>query len=645
MLSSEQISSSENVCVVEQEREASAVKLQRVLNVISDTESRRIIGISSVHATPISGKTLSIEDLTNVGIRPKYELSMDNRKMYLTGCIFPMDGDHIATTVFVQRFKDGEGPEEYVVRTFYRSNSQGGAWRYLPGVISREDENVWFSKGHHENSVTAPFELFQALCELRVVEGVHYSFPKETSCQLVQGTTHGIRGYSFLEDPNVTYVQQVRPKGITLQDSQCYYGLKPPQEVTIANPRDYPDFDTCLASVECEAPLFGDGVPDQVIIRRPNLKAPLIIDLERNTSRDSVQIATPSGLVCSFTKSGFFAQEFKLHSVYSESRELLFQASPNSHFSEIGGYVISQDFSRGTIFFSPNGRCLGVLESDGTHFDFVHGKMIVRHFYSRACQTAPEEKLLFTFHTDTRGRSMIGTIQKPTELTSLGIYKDWPESKSLLVPIYEYASQSGNYADYSDSPGHYVSMWKNYLSQVHVINDYTRRYVDKNTPPLEAFTPAAKNSSLERDVESNNVSTPAQLSELQAPKRRKKIEKAAELSIDGAIINLTLACEDEPNVSIRSDRSRMNYQYRLLKLLPCIPLEHDLLNNDGTLTTVQQGAARITFQERKSEDKDIFEVYLGALPKREVRVNGVALRSNRRLLLMRATKEKSDHSP
>jgi hypothetical protein len=639
MLYSESLSKDKTPLDPYQKKIANGTETNQKLQIISDDESERILSISSIRASPVLGKSLTINDLIEVGIRPKYQLSLDNRRVFLTGCIFPIEGSHIATTVFVQRHKNGEGPEEYAVRTYYRSNSQGGEWRYLPGVLTREERSVWFSKGHHENSVTAPFELFKALCELRNREGVKYSFPKETSNQLIQGTTHGIRGHAFLYDPTVTYVQQVQPEGVGLQDSQCYIGLKPPHEVTISDPQDFPDFDTCLDTVECEAPLFSDGVPDQVIMRGPDLKQPLVVDLERDTNGDAVTVTFPSGIVCSFEKNSKYPSEFTLQSIRNQRGEILFQASSDFRSLDDGSYAFFHDLPDGKILFDSKNRFVGILGNDGSCYDCVHGKMIVRHFSSCRSEAETGESLRFTFHTDTRGRSMIGAIQRPGELTSLGIYRDWAASRSLLVPIYEYSSQAGMYGDFTDVRSHYVCMWEGYLSKVHVINAYTRRFVDNTVAAIEAPEPVVKGQKPDNAVVPYYDQGPHEVSVPKVPKRRNKIEKNAALSIDGANYHLTLSCEESPSVSIRSPRMNINYQYGILRMLPCIPLEGKLLNEDGTLAAVDKGVARLTFASRQTEEKHTFEVHLEALPDKKVTVNGVPLKSNRKILLLRATRE------
>lgn len=60
-----------------------------------------------------------------------------------------------------------------------------------------------------------------------------------------------------------------------------------------------------------------------------------------------------------------------------------------------------------------------------------------------------------------------------SEISPLGIRKEWVQAGDLLTPVYEYSSQAGGFAgNQIDRDPAYVDMWENYLSKVPVLQEY-----------------------------------------------------------------------------------------------------------------------------------------------------------------------------
>jgi hypothetical protein len=81
-------------------------------------------------------------------------------------------------------------------------------------------------------------------------------------------------------------------------------------------------------------------------------------------------------------------------------------------------------------------------------------------------------KLKYVFCRDVKGRSWVSGIENNSPLESTGLREEWLSGSALTTPAYEYAQQAGDYGNDADARGHYVDMYKNYLSKVPVIQEY-----------------------------------------------------------------------------------------------------------------------------------------------------------------------------
>ena len=81
-------------------------------------------------------------------------------------------------------------------------------------------------------------------------------------------------------------------------------------------------------------------------------------------------------------------------------------------------------------------------------------------------------ELKYMFCQDDQGRVWIGGIEDSSELTSIGLRKTWINGGDLTTPAYEYEGSDGGYGNPDMAKGHYVDMWKNYLSKIPIIQEY-----------------------------------------------------------------------------------------------------------------------------------------------------------------------------
>jgi len=81
-----------------------------------------------------------------------------------------------------------------------------------------------------------------------------------------------------------------------------------------------------------------------------------------------------------------------------------------------------------------------------------------------------DKNLNYLFCRTSKGEAWLAYVEDKSEVTSLGIRRNWVKTGDLSVPITEYPSQDGGYGVYEG--GTYVNMWPNYLSKVPVLKRY-----------------------------------------------------------------------------------------------------------------------------------------------------------------------------
>ena len=101
----------------------------------------------------------------------------------------------------------------------------------------------------------------------------------------------------------------------------------------------------------------------------------------------------------------------------------------------------------------------------------VYGHFKVQHFHSK------NGKLRYSFSQDDYGRAWLGGIETNSPITSTGLRRDWVKAGDIATPIYEYKQvvDGSGYGDAGDEKGHYIGMWRSYVSKIPLIQDYLNR--------------------------------------------------------------------------------------------------------------------------------------------------------------------------
>ncbi len=128
------------------------------------------------------------------------------------------------------------------------------------------------------------------------------------------------------------------------------------------------------------------------------------------------------------------------------------------------------------------------------------------------CYPSKNNNLTYVFCRDKKGRAWIGGIESnAAKMTSHGVKENWIRAEDLTTPAYEYDSQAGGYGNTDDKSGHYIDMYKKYLSKIPMIAEYKKK-VDasaqddaaENMPQPEA-KPTAKAEAKEQGPERESL--------------------------------------------------------------------------------------------------------------------------------------------
>lgn len=79
------------------------------------------------------------------------------------------------------------------------------------------------------------------------------------------------------------------------------------------------------------------------------------------------------------------------------------------------------------------------------------------------------------FAKDKRGRAWVEQVEIVSPVTSMGTRRDFAMMGDFVTALYEPTASAGIYGDRSDTKGAKQCMWKNYLSNVPMIQEYLRK--------------------------------------------------------------------------------------------------------------------------------------------------------------------------
>lgn len=86
-----------------------------------------------------------------------------------------------------------------------------------------------------------------------------------------------------------------------------------------------------------------------------------------------------------------------------------------------------------------------------------------------------DEQYLWLFARDRLGRAWVLQVEAVSPITSTGLRRDWLEMGDFTTALYEPTKEAGIYGDRDDTKGARQCMWKNYLSNIPLIQEYVRR--------------------------------------------------------------------------------------------------------------------------------------------------------------------------
>lgn len=97
----------------------------------------------------------------------------------------------------------------------------------------------------------------------------------------------------------------------------------------------------------------------------------------------------------------------------------------------------------------------------------LYGQVHVDHFPSK------DGSMRYVFNRNADNQAWLSYIEiQDTQISPFGLHTKWASAGDYGTPLYEYNKQADGYGDPNDKCGHYVNMWKNYLSRMPLIQKY-----------------------------------------------------------------------------------------------------------------------------------------------------------------------------
>ncbi len=208
----------------------------------TQSESKSFFGKNKVeiHGHPFNDQELSIADLELAGLAPVYDIKMPGAEIKVSKP-YRLSEKRIAVTAYVKE------NDEYVARSYYRSNS-AGLWRYLPGYLPSEGGGInWYDKAMSEEAITVPSEVQQALAHLSKEEADILTIDNPNF--YFAGTARNLYEAAVNKE-NRTIVLEVQGESDTVPglDNRYKEGLADPETVDINDVAFKPNFENKVAT-------------------------------------------------------------------------------------------------------------------------------------------------------------------------------------------------------------------------------------------------------------------------------------------------------------------------------------------------------------------------------------------------------------
>jgi|GEM_PF-5706145 len=440
------------------------IKRTPLLTRIDRSEETQVLRNTEFHGLGCDGRVLNPEFLFKTGMGPSYRIELGGRRIYFASQVYPFESRQ-AIIAFVED-KSPNNHSRFVARTFYRSNSQGGSWRYLPSTSRLHKRTGWFSKGYDQNSLSLPAELFAAISEIKINSGPALSISESDRLLLFSGTNRPAYIESTTDiNYGLTYYAEMSKKAVELDRPLIGSLSKEGFNLGTKNTNILPNLTKCTAAFPVEYPLFNDLIPEYFVYR----KAGDLPEQSQLYRRGELKRVSDNELDFSLTNDVKLSFSTRVNGTFSvssisQSRRTLFQASRSLRSMNTADKW--QAFDGITIRFDQQNRIAGIKLLNNDEYEFMYSVVNVRRFSSLGPINEQGDKLEYLIHSDSSDNLvMFGSVTIPSELTSLGLYSKWVKSNYLLVPWWEYRgtipnkevsnrTQNGNY-EYVSQDYHY----------------------------------------------------------------------------------------------------------------------------------------------------------------------------------------------
>jgi len=231
----------------------------KVEEIIDQKLIDEIITRTEIHGDSYQGRELSVANLRDFDLAPKYKIQVGDVSVWLSSRRYNLRGsDREAIVAYVD---DGE---KVVPRSYYMSGSHG-VWRYLSSYTVNHDSQgdtvnmSWFGKGWGEESVTLSIELQSALASLMTMD--QEPLKLDNPDFVFAGLTE--RGMISTDSG---FAKEVKQKGEKLAGN--FYRendeMVDPEKMIFENTEDEPNFETMIADWTFPSKIYGGKISVEV---------------------------------------------------------------------------------------------------------------------------------------------------------------------------------------------------------------------------------------------------------------------------------------------------------------------------------------------------------------------------------------------
>lgn len=217
----------------------------------TETEAKGILKAAEIRGGPYKDRMLTLPDLEQNGLRPKYKMSFKGFAPTYFSSPYEIAQGRMAVVAYMD--KDGH----YIPGSYYQSNSHG-IWRHLESYIMMEGRIVSYGAGEKRGITNLPLVFQKALAKITNNPNFIIKLSDDESDFIFAGVAHS--NLSLLSRNSTAAEPEIKEKPPEKLHGNFYSEndhLAAPEEVDFYDRRQAPDFSKPLTHWEAVNKLYG----------------------------------------------------------------------------------------------------------------------------------------------------------------------------------------------------------------------------------------------------------------------------------------------------------------------------------------------------------------------------------------------------